>query len=154
MPTGAPAPTGGLGAPATGLGAATGLAFRTVPTPNPDPACVATGASFSRTGWMLWLQRISSASCAACPSSRSRRVVYIDDEVVISEKRVIESSLADSCFSHSSMFTCCSSRAERIDHASSTRRTSASSPTAINPARSAVISDCRDHAISGRSMAP
>jgi hypothetical protein len=38
---------------------------------------------------MLWLQRMSSGSRADCPSSRSRRVVYIEEVVVISEKRVI-----------------------------------------------------------------
>jgi hypothetical protein len=38
---------------------------------------------------MLWLQRMSSGSRAACPNNRKRRVVYIEEEVVISEKRVI-----------------------------------------------------------------
>ena len=72
--------------PGVGRAAAgTALGFRTVPTPSPAAVCVGAGASCLRTGWMLALQRISSASRAAWPSSRSRRVVYIDDEVVISE---------------------------------------------------------------------
>jgi len=78
----------------------------------------------------------------------------IDADVVISERRVMVSLLASSCFIHSSMFTCLSSLADLIDHASSTFRASPSSPTANSPARSAVISDCRDHAISGISTAP
>jgi hypothetical protein len=90
---------------------------------------------------MCWLHCVSEGSFAAWPNKRNRRVVYIDEDVVISEKRVTESLLASSCFIHSSMFTCFSSRAERIDQASSTRRASASSPTASSPARSAVISD-------------
>ena len=97
---------------------------------------------------------MSSGSRAARPSNRKRLVVYIEAEVVISEMRVIWSLLASSCFIHSSMLTCFSSLADLIDHASRTRRARVSSPTASSPARSAVISDWRDHAISGISTAP
>src|SRR5580700_920271 len=66
-------------------------------------------ASALRAGCTLWLQRMRSGSCAAWPNRRRRLVVYIDEDVVISEKRVILSSLASSCFIHSSILICLSS---------------------------------------------
>ncbi len=127
-----------------------------------QPACPAggcgCGASLWQTGCTLALQRHQALLPGPRgPGAASRRVVYIVAEVVISEKRVKLSSLASSAnvyFIHSSMFTCFSNLLERIDQARRTRLANASSPTASNPARSAVMSDCRDHAINGISIAP